>query len=107
MSSSSFRSTASYAIAHVDYSGAETARLEEFEVPSEGGPECRLPAADDHRFEKQVTFVDKIGFERKPRKLGAANADVVLRFSLELPNRLGVEVPLDTRVACRSAGQRS
>ncbi len=28
------RLTASYAIAHVDYSGAETARLKEFEIPS-------------------------------------------------------------------------
>ena len=29
-----------------------------------------------------MTFVDEIGLERKPRKLGAANADVVLRFCL-------------------------
>jgi hypothetical protein len=64
-------------------------------------------AADDHRVEKQVTFVDEIGFERKPRKLGAANADVVLRFPLELPNSLEAEVPLDMRIACRSATQRS
>lgn len=49
----------------------------------------------------EVTAV--IGFERKPRKLGAANADVVLRLPLELPNGLEVEVPLDMRVACRSA----
>lgn len=28
------RSTASYAIAHVDYSGAETAHLKEFEIAS-------------------------------------------------------------------------
>jgi hypothetical protein len=28
------RSTASYAIAQVDYFGAETARLKEFEIPS-------------------------------------------------------------------------
>jgi hypothetical protein len=34
MSSSSSRSTASYAIADVDYSSAETARLKEFEIPS-------------------------------------------------------------------------
>jgi hypothetical protein len=50
-----------------------------------------------------VTFVDEICFERKPRKLGPANDDVVLRFPLELPNSLEVEVPLDTRVACRKA----
>jgi hypothetical protein len=86
----------------VDYSGTETARLKEFEIPSYGGSECRLSAADDHRVEKQVTFVDEIGFERKPRKLGTANADVVLRFPLELPNSLEIEVPLYTRVACRS-----
>ncbi len=54
-----------------------------------------------------MTFVDEIGLERKPRKLGAANVDVVLRFPLELTNSLEVEVPLDTRVACRSACQRS
>ena len=40
-------------------------------------------------------------------KLGAANEDVVLRFALELPSRLGIELPLDTRDACRGAGQRS
>ena len=34
MSSSSLRSTTSYAIAQVDYSGAETARLKELEIPS-------------------------------------------------------------------------
>jgi hypothetical protein len=100
----SLRSTASYAIMQVDYSGAETARLKGFE---KGGSECRLSAADDHRVEKQVTFVDEIGFERNPRKLGAANVDVVLRFPLELPNSREVEVPLDTRVACRRACQRS
>jgi hypothetical protein len=50
-----------------------------------------------------VTFVDEIGFERKPPKLGATNVDVALRFPLELPNSLEVEVPLDARVACRSA----
>jgi hypothetical protein len=27
-----------------------------------------------------MTFVDEIGFERKARKLGAANGDVVRRF---------------------------
>ena len=75
-----------------------------------GGPRPRisssLTSTDDHRVEKQVTFVDEIGFERKPRKLGAANADVVLRFPLELSNSLEVEVPLDMRVACRSARDR-
>ena len=64
---------------------AETPRLEEFEIPSEAGSECRLSAADDDRIEKQVTFVDETGFEGKPRKFGAANVDVVLRFPLELP----------------------
>ncbi len=34
MSFGSLRSTASYAIAQVNYSGAETARLKEFEIPS-------------------------------------------------------------------------
>ena len=48
-----------------------------------------------------MTFVDEIGFDRKCRKLRAANVDVVLRFLLQLPNDLHVEVPLDTRVACR------
>jgi hypothetical protein len=38
----------------------------------------RLSAAEDHRVDKQVTFVDEIGFEREPRKLGATNDDVVL-----------------------------
>jgi hypothetical protein len=54
-----------------------------------------------------VTLVDEIGFERKPRKLSAPNDDGVIRFSLELANSLEVEVPLDTRVACRRACQRS
>src|ERR1051326_9423859 len=90
---------ASHAIVHVDDSGAETASLEEFEIQSQGGSECRFSAADDHRVEKQVTFIDEIGFERKPRELGAANDDVVRRLPLERPNSLDVEVPLDTRVA--------
>ena len=59
----------------MDYSGAETARLKEFEIPSYGGSECRPSAADDHRVEKPVPLVNEIGFERKPRKLGAANVD--------------------------------
>ena len=66
---------ASYAIAQVDNSGAETARLEEFETSSYAGAERRLSAADDHRMEKQVTFVDEIGFERKCCQFGAANED--------------------------------
>jgi hypothetical protein len=44
----------------VDCSGAETSRVKQFEIPSYGGSECRLSAADDHRMEKQVTFVDEI-----------------------------------------------
>jgi hypothetical protein len=67
----------------------------------------RPTAADDHRVEKQLTFVDEIGFERKPRKLAAANADVVLRFTMleaglapsSNPLRVGVDniqlVPID------------
>ncbi len=54
-----------------------------------------------------MTFVDEIDLKRKSRKLGAANADVLLRFPLELPNGFRVEFPLDARVACRSACQRS
>src|SRR6266498_2665551 len=42
---SSLRSSGSYAIAQVNYSGAETARLKEFETPSQGRSECRLSAA--------------------------------------------------------------
>ena len=57
--------------------------------------------------EKQVTFVDEIGFERKCCQFGAANEDVVRRFALEFPSCLGIELPLDTRDACRSACQRS
>src|SRR5437867_2124925 len=105
--SHALRSSAPHAIAQVDCSGAETSRLKEFEIPSYGGSECRLSAADDHRVEKQVTFVDEIGFKRKSCQLGAANEDVVLRFALELPSRLGIELPLDTRDACPSACQRS
>lgn len=40
-----------------------------------------------------MTFVDEIGFERDPRKLGAADADVLLRSPLELPDSLEAEVP--------------
>ncbi len=49
---------------HLDYSGVETTRFYEFEIPSYGGTECRLSTADDHRVEKQVTFVDEIGLDR-------------------------------------------
>ena len=105
--SASLRSTASYAITHVDDSGTKTARVEEFEIPSEACSECRPSAGDDHGVEEQLTFIDEIGVERTPRKLGAANDDVVLRFPLERPNSLAVELPLDSRVACRRACQRS
>lgn len=54
-----------------------------------------------------MTLVNEIGFERQPSKLGTANVDVVLRFPFELPNSFEVEIPLDVRVACRSACQRS
>ena len=57
--------------------------------------------------EKQVTFVNEIGFERKSCQLGTANEDVVLRFALELPSRLRIELSLDTRGACRSICKRS
>src|SRR5436309_11962414 len=105
--SHALRSSAPHAIAQVDCSGAETSRLKEFEIPSYGGSECRLPAADDHRVEKQVTFVDEIRFERKSCQLGAANEDVVLRFALELPSRLGIQLPPDPRAACLSARHRA
>ncbi len=91
----------------MDYSGTEATSLKEFEIPSMGGSEGRLSAAYDYRVENQVTFVDEIGVERKPGQLGTADADVVLRLSLELPNSLELEVPFDTRVACGSARQRS
>ena len=46
-----------------------------------------------------MTFVDETGFKCKPRKLGAANVDIVLRFALELRDHFGVEGPLEARVA--------
>ncbi|MGA2760174.1 MAG: hypothetical protein ABSF08_07660 [Candidatus Cybelea sp.] len=46
MSSDSLRGLASHAIAQVDHSSAETARLKESEIPSQGGSKCRLSAAD-------------------------------------------------------------
>src|SRR3954466_6386539 len=95
------------AIAQVDCSGAETSRVKQFETLSYGGSECRLSAADDHRMEKQVTFVDEMGLQRKCRQFGAANEDVGRRFALESPSCLGIELPLDARSACRSACQRS
>jgi len=57
--------------------------------------------------EKQVTFVDAIGFERECCQLGAANEDVVGRFALEFASCLGIELPLDARDAYWSACQRS
>ena len=54
-----------------------------------------------------MTLVDEIGFEREPRKLGAANADVTLGFLLEFPNAFDVEIPFETRVGRRRARQRS
>ena len=36
----------------MDNSSAETVRLDELEILSSGGSECRLPRADDHRVEK-------------------------------------------------------
>jgi len=98
--------TVLYAIVQVNCPGAKATRLEEFQIPSQAMPECRLSAADDYRVKKQMTFVDEIGFEGEPRKLGAADSDIELRFPLELPDSLEVEVPLDTRVACRNACQR-
>ena len=96
-----------YAIVRVDYSGAETVRLNQFEIVSQAGSECGLAAAHDHRVDKHVTFVDQIRGERKARQLRAANVDVVRRFPLELPNSLDVEFPLDTGIARRSGCQRS
>ena len=45
----------------VDRSGAETSGVKQFESLSHVGSECRLSAADDHRMQKQVAFVDEIG----------------------------------------------
>lgn len=96
-----------YAIAQVDYSSAKTARLDELEIVSFATWECRLSAAEDHWTDKQVTFVKQIGFEREPRKLGAADIHVVRGFPLEFPNKVDVKVPLNTRVACGSVCQSS
>jgi hypothetical protein len=41
-----------------------------------------------------MTFVNQIGFERNARELGAANVNVVRRFTFEFANSLGVEVAL-------------
>jgi hypothetical protein len=51
------------------------------------GETCRSRARFETRSARNgrvVTFVDEIGFERKPRKLRAPNADVVIRLPLEL-----------------------
>ena len=85
----------------VNYSRVETLRFKEFEIRSQATSKCPLSASDDHGVEEHVTFVDEIGFERKPRKLGAANVDVMRRLPLELPNSLKIKAPLEARVACR------
>ena len=99
--------TGSYAIVQLNHAGAEPTRLEELEIVSYAGSERRLSAAEDHWTDKQVTFVKQIGFEREPRKLGAADIHIMRRVPLELSNSLDVKVPLDTRIACASACQRS
>jgi len=54
-----------------------------------------------------MALVDEIGFERKPCKLGAPDADVSLRLPLKLSNSLDIEIALDSCVACRCDCQRS
>ena len=65
----------------MDCSGAETARVKQFEILSHGGAECRLSTAYYHRMEKQVTFLDEIGFECECCQFGRALVRLWSMFS--------------------------
>src|SRR5262245_49100506 len=102
--------SAPQAISQMDCSCAETSRVKQFEILSYPGSECRLSAADDHRMEKQVTFVDEIGFERKCCQFGAANEDVVRRsrgVRADSPPAAHPSAPSSHRVAAQGDGFRS
>src|SRR5215217_3127767 len=81
----------------VNHPVAETAFVQQFELQADMVGE-RLVAASDHDgHEEQLELVDQSGLDRLGGEVGTAHGDVTFGLRFHLPDRFGVEVPLDPR----------
>src|ERR671937_2243860 len=84
------------AIAEINRAVAKTPLVQQLETQPHVG-ERPFANSHNHRHEQGVVLVDEASLDRLGGERRAAHADVPARRRLQLPNRLTVERPLDSR----------
>ena len=87
-----------HSVAEVDHAVGESPVVQQLQVEAHAPRQCRLAATNDDGAHQQHALIDQSvpeGFCRDP---GAADAQVCPGGLLEPPHRLGIEVPLESRL---------
>src|SRR5436309_16001915 len=95
------------AVLEVNRAVTETAFVQKLEVHADAAVgEGTLAASHGDGHEEQLVFVDQPSLDGVSGKLGTAHGQVTGRRSLQLPDRVRIEVPLDPRLAAGHRLQR-
>src|SRR5688572_12817363 len=89
-----------------DHAVAEPALLDQLQVQPHTVRKEPLSATHDHGADDHLELVDKTGPYRLRGEFRTVNRDVVLGASLEPPDRVGIELPLDPRPRAARRGKR-
>src|SRR4051794_24616558 len=91
----------------MDHAAAEAALVAELEVYANAIRQRPVAAAHEDGVDEQVELVDEALPDRYAGELRAADADVALGIRLQLSDRLGVELPLESRLRGRDLVEAS
>src|SRR5215831_18562611 len=93
-------------IAKIDHSITKTALVQEIQLYPYVAGQDPPAAANHHRHDEQKILVDEPGPDRVCGEGRTTHRNIVRQLSLQVANRLRVEVPLETRLRCRDGLQR-
>src|SRR3954468_13735790 len=88
--------TARESVVQVDHPAREAALVSKLELDPGIARKSGRTAAHHDRVDEQVVFVDQAGPDRLPGEPRPADADVGLGLGLQPPDRIGVELPLES-----------
>src|SRR5262249_37881130 len=93
-------------IAKIEHSITKTALGQEIQLYPYVAGQDPPAAANHHRHDEQIILVDEPGPDRVCGEGRTTHRNIVRQLSLQVANRLRVEVPLETRLRCRDGLQR-
>ena len=90
------------AIAKIDHSISKTALVQEIQLYAYVAGQDPNASAKQSRHDEQMILVDEPGPDRVGGEGRTSHRNIERRLSLQVPDRLRVEFPLQTRLRCRN-----